>query len=803
MQKLWSRTLRATKCTCRCHQCLSYSTAVVRRTTTAARRRFPALPSSTILYSAIFACAAVADGHAKQQRRDRWDHAIQEAKGELVPGGADADTRALEGREAEDMPERARRDMEVKDAARDFDDGFPDLDTVNPQDLAVLLQQAASGAENVEAAEKLMRTRLDKARRIRGAEQRQYEATEKELLEWENAQKYTMLQARRPEWPENTGPPFDPNSFPPQSLYASDSRKIEGLKSRWTRRKLQTMNLSMAKLILRMCEHEDLGMYPLMRKWDPTLPECWIPDNVYWVAMKEPERRNKLLDQVNSFLASTKMPAREERVPEYKPIFGKYPFYEQDPEGDFHRKCHSMNKRIFETFDKCFKGEINVPTLVSSVCEELMVSSAPPNITTYNALLLGFTRLRQGTLANFVLDSFHEVNMRPDEITCAAALTHYINTSDSRNFTRFLQLMTGLSTSSYALMLARPSLSLSHPSTLQKLQNRVFRHPRRPDRLVQKTRPTPRVMNAVVAGLLKFHGLERTIDICASMAADGWGFDADGLTRFLHACAERSDWDAGWAVWLQLQRLRRLRPPDRPLGRDAYLHMLGLCWKCDKVGVFEQVLQEAEEVAGYRAGALEKDFEKMRRRGLDVFDAAAERRREWLLRHDMAAKFEAEGKLVARLNGEAEGREAGADAGGSAPKDKSVEELMVEAEANVREELERERRTAAAAVEEGEEVSANGAASTAPVGKWRRRPDDGFGQYDDEIAWHAPPPPPPPPPPSSSSLEALQQSRPTTESASLKIENEDNTVGVTIRRVASAKREKKGGKDDDDDWALD
>lgn len=739
MQTLWSRTLRATKCTCRCQQCLSFSTAVARRTTTAARKRLLSLPSSTIFYSAIFACAAVADGRAKQQRREKWNHAIQEVKEELVPGDADADTRTLEGRGDEAVPAKERTKT-----MPDLDGDISRLEDMDPHDLAAILEQAASGAETPAAAEELMRKKLERAR-ARGAEQDQYDATERELSDWEYAQRYTMLQGGRPDWPENTGPPFDSESFPPQSIYASDGRKIEGLESRWSRRKMQTMNLSMAKLVLRMCQEADLSMYPLLRKWDPALPECWIPENTYWVAIKEKEQKKKFLKRINDFLHFTKEPTREDQVPEFLPIFKKYPFYEQDAEGEFHRQCHSMNKRIFETFDKCFNGEINVPTLIGDVCEELLTAPAPPNITTYNALILGFTRLRQSAFTDIVIDSLHEVHMRPDEITCAAALTHYISTDNARQFTRFVQLMTGISTTNYALMLARPTLSLSHASTLARLQNRVQRHPRRRDRLIQKVRPTPRVMNAVVAGLLKFHGLERTIDICGTLAADGWGFDCDGLTRFLHACAERRDWEAGLAVWQQLQVLRAQRPPERPLERDAYLHMLGLCWMCDRVGAFEEVLREAEEVAGYRAGALEKDFEKMRRRGLDVFDAAAERRREWLLRHDMAAKFEAEGRLV---------------------------------------ELERERRRAAEGVVEEEEESAGPAAAVPPhPGKWRRGVDDGFGVGGDEIAW-----------------------RPPAQEAPLQKE-EENASGdqASQQWMTSARRGKKAENDDGkgDDWTLD
>lgn len=663
MQTLWSRSLRATKCTCRCHQCLSYSTAIARRATAAARKRFLAIPSSTIFYSAIFACAAVADGRAKQHRRDQWNSAINGVKGDLNPD--DADTRTAAGAEDEMTPEGMR--INKRRQAADRMRAKKHLEDMDAEDIAELLKRTAAGYKDPNAAEEAMRDTLAQAHKSAGdksawsrAAVQLYDGTEQEFLDWEEAQKYSMLQAARPKWPPNTGPPFDRRNLPPQSIYASDDRKLEGLDSRWTRRKMQTMNLSMAKLVLRIAWETDLSAYPLLRQWNPTLPEAWLPENIFWVAIKKPEVKEKFMMRIEDYLIFTKQPSAN-RIPEFNPIFGKHPHYEQDPDGEFHRKCHLMNKRIFDAFDACFQGKINLASLIGTVCEELLTASAPPNITTYNALLLGFSRLKKPHLCDMVIESMHEVHMRPDEITCTAALNHHIKTDEPRRFSKFIQLLTGMTTTNYALMLARPTLPLNHPATLAKLNNRVLRHPHTPAKLVQKAYPTPRVMNAIVSGLLKFHGLERTIDICATLLADGWGFDADGLTRFLHACAEREDWEAGMAVWNQLQLLRQQRPATRPLDRHTYLHMLGLCWRCGRDDDFAAILREASEVAGYRAGALKKEFEKMQRDGLGVFEMRAERQADWLLRFEMAAKLEAEGRLVEekRAAAAADGKQQG------------------------------------------------------------------------------------------------------------------------------------------------
>ena len=82
MQTLWTRVAQA-RCSCRCSSCLG--TGLARRTTTATGRRAVRVGDAfTAFYSAIFATAAIADLKAKEDRRQQWDRAIEEAKKDLV-----------------------------------------------------------------------------------------------------------------------------------------------------------------------------------------------------------------------------------------------------------------------------------------------------------------------------------------------------------------------------------------------------------------------------------------------------------------------------------------------------------------------------------------------------------------------------------------------------------------------------------------------------------------------------------------------------------------------------------------------
>lgn len=82
MQTLWNRIAQSSGL-CACPQCVHAVQAVSRRATTSATRR-PRYPtSSTLWYSGVFAAAATYDASVKQRRREQWDQAIADVKGEL------------------------------------------------------------------------------------------------------------------------------------------------------------------------------------------------------------------------------------------------------------------------------------------------------------------------------------------------------------------------------------------------------------------------------------------------------------------------------------------------------------------------------------------------------------------------------------------------------------------------------------------------------------------------------------------------------------------------------------------------
>lgn len=84
MQVLWSRTAQA-KLSCRCYSCVhSVTTALARRSTTAAtKRRVTVGDVFTASFSTILGTATFVDARTKADRRKEWDVAISNIKAEL------------------------------------------------------------------------------------------------------------------------------------------------------------------------------------------------------------------------------------------------------------------------------------------------------------------------------------------------------------------------------------------------------------------------------------------------------------------------------------------------------------------------------------------------------------------------------------------------------------------------------------------------------------------------------------------------------------------------------------------------
>lgn len=430
---------------------------------------------------------------------------------------------------------------------------------------------------------------------------------------------------RRPMWPTNTGPALVVKHLPPDSPYASEEAKDQARLRRWTPKKLEKVMLSMDILQFRIfsalrAAHQD----PEWKAQVSAAVPVEYRDRIFLSQFEY----NAVIDGKRSDLIRLRSmdPTLTEWTRSETDV--AYCSYHLDDEGSFHVTARELNRSLQALFKQHTNGGISTPALLAKVAYNISLSSAPPNVHTYNTLLLGLGRAKQSTLVYNVIRSLRETNVRPNEITNSTILNHYTNMDDAKSFVHWIELMRG---KHGGLALARPGITITAAGA-----PRLIRWAPRegaPEKVIQLPYPTPNVFGAVIKGVLKFSGFDTALSICEGMGHEGWGICMSGLAPLLLDCANRGDWTSGLAVWRQIQALKTRSASRR--GRavtavenipvPAYAAMLRLCLACDRKESFQDVWRQTVRTHRHLATSeLTREIEVQKARASDLFGSQVE-----------------------------------------------------------------------------------------------------------------------------------------------------------------------------------
>ncbi|KAL1599778.1 hypothetical protein SLS60_007582 [Paraconiothyrium brasiliense] len=568
MIALWSRAIR-TPGTCRCTSCSVNTSAVARR---AGATGFKGAwvfgtPTSTFVYTTVFAAGLAIDAKAKRSRNEQWDSAFETIREEL---------RALQ------TPA-----------------GRNPTDNVHKRDAGRSVGSLPSDVEWDDVFKAIGMDMIDDA----VFEKRQMESDTLAIPEvlWDLL--HADARSNGPsllDWPASTAPNPGPRyNLPPQSLWALERVRLKALRNRQIRKKLAIQELSICLLI-----HHLLGHSRAYLSSDDDLAS--LSPHISSVAHLTPHERQKVKREILANLRAVQT-TRKEEWPEDEmsirldPQFKAEPQYFQDNDGDFYHITEQLNvaiKKLFEEYHDKRKSPEHVAIATAKICHNLLISSAAPNLQTFNILLTGFQKLEQPRLVDDVIKGMYVCRIRPNEITCAAILDHYTETQSPAEFSQFVAKMRGVSD---ALMMARPDITVNAAGggrLVRISESRVY----------QKVYPTPMVFHALMYGVLKFAGFERAMDIYYEMKEDGWGLDVRGLSRLLDDCLHRADWQGGLVVWEEIANIKGRVNHD--VLTKAYAQFLSLCSVAQKPAAFNTVLSDVV-TRGYNRKAILKSVKEM------------------------------------------------------------------------------------------------------------------------------------------------------------------------------------------------
>ncbi|KAH7114274.1 hypothetical protein B0J11DRAFT_445569 [Dendryphion nanum] len=577
MQALWSRVARSPDTTCRCMSCLSNTTATSARSAIARRGGSVGIkgvwafgtPTSTFVYTSIFAAGLTVDALAKRKRNEQWVSAFEHLREEMAMQAT--------------LKERENQiHVLVEEESITFNPDYLTLDEVFPDgvDWETLFRTTAMDLDETPSIE------LSEAKFSLKRVPKTLSRSLWDLLVFDSRFPGDPIM----EWDVNTGAPLIRHNLPPQSMWSYDHVRTKALRMRHSRKKLAIQQISTVVMVRRLFSRAGTRAYYLMSKQEQASTDFLdrlspILRDLLSMSSKDYHNTEK---QLLSILAQLQQQSSEDHEARKLLLINcrknhtAIPHYWQDEDGDFYAIGKQMNDSIKDIFRDSERpnGSKDLSFAIAKIGHNLLVSSVAPDVHTFNLLISGFKRWRLPDLVDEVLPALDACKIRPNEMTCAIVLDHFAQSNRPEQFSSFVARMQGVKN---ALSLARPDINVNEVGA-----GRLIRISE--DKVYQKVYPTPLVFNSLMLGALRFAGFDRALDIYYEMKKDGWGLDVLGLTHFLVDCIERRDWQGGLHIWQEINNIKF--QAKRSHVAKAYSNMLTLCSVTENKSAFNQLLSE-------------------------------------------------------------------------------------------------------------------------------------------------------------------------------------------------------------------
>lgn len=544
MQTLWARAAQ-TRCTCNCTFCQSTTTVLSRRATSAPiKKRLRFRDVFTVFYSSVLASAAVADGNRKEAKKTEWGRLIKEARDDL---------KALEEQQQARLAAISWEGDEVSQELSSRHDTWFDV-----------FRWATKERER--------RKRLG-FECLKGPPLSLLENLSAPEIETLMVDKYIAR------------------------LNATDGEHLwnaTGVHHKLSIKKVKTLEWSIRKLVHRLILFylDRAESVPRKREGQPSLNS----QSGLFRDMSKEHVQAKLdrCDQRLRFLS------RHSSNTEYWYRFmsPNSPIYSRKSRDDLLR-ADRLNIKLHDIFKLFSSNTTGKDGLIADICSALLLSYAPPDIHTYNILIIHFLQLKQMNDVEAVITSLRESHVRPNEVTLSAMLHFYTINNKRKPFIHLLRMMDGkcggLGLAHAATKVApafatryRTSETLGpRPATISEEEEDYYYErggynvPAQPRAECHGTRKVVQSANmtllnrvvygAIIDGALKFFGPIQARRYYSQMVRDGWQAGRRELSNILRHCCYKKKWQDGLVVWREICNL--------PEGADrmALVWMLRLC----------------------------------------------------------------------------------------------------------------------------------------------------------------------------------------------------------------------------------
>jgi hypothetical protein len=424
MQALWSRSARTASC--RCTTCLHSATTTIASRTTAAPKQRVKFSTGTVFYSAILATAAVADAKIKDDRRKQWDRAIAEAKLDPSITSKDADNVRSGNIERSIAPRRSLRDLEWDQSAA----YHAHLPRKSPSPLENQLRVLDSHIEQAFRPPEAEGEDVDElGRYTEEVWQPHAQSYSNELVDAEtNLRSDTSLDMSE-HWPAIVQTPaqHEPSRVPQRGPKTNEHL-------RWA-------EVWVAELVAGLL----LNTRAFSARKDTTAS---IPGKSGNALNTLPDEKYENLVPESISLAERWLLLESDGVHKIrKTRFPQYDSFKYRGEwrSNWSEERRQLDISIQDILNHSYVSRKSKDLMIAKVCYNLLMSSVPPNIDTFNLLIERFTFIGEHSSAMLVIHSVMRRNkLVPNERTASAVLEHFRITKNRQGFSRTIQQLRGV-----------------------------------------------------------------------------------------------------------------------------------------------------------------------------------------------------------------------------------------------------------------------------------------------------------------------------------------------------------------------
>ncbi|KAL7926578.1 hypothetical protein ACQKWADRAFT_280752 [Trichoderma austrokoningii] len=211
-----------------------------------------------------------------------------------------------------------------------------------------------------------------------------------------------------------------------------------------------------------------------------------------------------------------------------------------------------LNKRLRSLVAS---SNLNMKEKVGRVCYNLLVSPHPPDIHTYNTLIVAFNKSGHHTFAEALVASFFQYRLlQPTPSTFIAILNHYKCTNNHGKFLRALACVAGLDNRTGAKIRRRHISDLEISPALLPWASDTRRRTLTGDWFWEHLPLSQPLVEEIIGGLLQFKLFDQAAAFVLSCMQSGINISLDTVKSFLDECINALDWRAAVRLTSNLAR---------------------------------------------------------------------------------------------------------------------------------------------------------------------------------------------------------------------------------------------------------